>query len=490
MAFEFQSQILYSLFGALGLAVLETGARYGLKRLHTRAAVKFWKPWLENNSALTVCSTIADEDPARTRGTGPFDCLALQEISSMLIGAGGKLPPTVTDQFADTWVNSNVIAIAGPASNRVTAAVLSGGRVGLYYNFDSSNRIVSATGQIIRPATDPGSPSFTRDSGLLCRLPHPFEPSKSVLIIAGCWGQGTLGGARALTIEIDELWQRTRGEFFQVVYDVELDPAKRPHKSDIDWSTLRVVEALGTQVKGRQQDDVPPEFEKTVRVVIPCKNEEGTVGNLVREFKDHRAVREIVVVDNGSIDKTSENANKEGALVVKERRTGKGFAISAGVKGCSSAIKYIFLIDGDIQNPRKHWLTELLLRMERHSADVVRGDPSYNPPLVQITVRPLLQLFFPEVAKCRQPLGGIVLMRREVAQGLEFQSGWGADIYLTIQVAKRKLAYEEVKIDDIVHAERGIIRGGDMADEIVATILKEANVLPATSGLRRRHQNS
>lgn len=60
-------------------------------------------------------------------------------------------------------------------------------------------------------------------------------------------------------------------------------------------------------------------------VVIPAFNEENAVGKVISEIpKDW--VKEIIVCDNNSSDKTTESAKNAGAIVVHENRQGYGYA--------------------------------------------------------------------------------------------------------------------------------------------------------------------
>ncbi|CEG12963.1 Glycosyl transferase family 2 (fragment) [groundwater metagenome] len=86
-----------------------------------------------------------------------------------------------------------------------------------------------------------------------------------------------------------------------------------------------------------------------VSVVMPCLNEEKTVGicveKAIKVFKENNIDGEVIVVDNGSTDNSAEVAKKAGARVVSEERKGKGYAMQKGfseVKG-----KYIIIVDSD-----------------------------------------------------------------------------------------------------------------------------------------------
>ena len=67
----------------------------------------------------------------------------------------------------------------------------------------------------------------------------------------------------------------------------------------------------------------------SVAVLLPCYNEEVTIGKVVRDFKAALPHADIYVYDNNSTDRTAEIAMAEGAIVRKEPRQGKGNVIRA-----------------------------------------------------------------------------------------------------------------------------------------------------------------
>lgn len=86
-----------------------------------------------------------------------------------------------------------------------------------------------------------------------------------------------------------------------------------------------------------------------ISIIIPCLNEEKAVGKCVRkgikELKHSRINGEVIVVDNGSADKSHEEAKKAGAKVVIEPRKGYGFALMAGFTKAKG--EYLVFGDGD-----------------------------------------------------------------------------------------------------------------------------------------------
>jgi glycosyltransferase involved in cell wall biosynthesis len=82
-----------------------------------------------------------------------------------------------------------------------------------------------------------------------------------------------------------------------------------------------------------------------IAVVIPALNEEGAIGIVVREVP-RDFVAEVIVVDNGSTDRTADVAEAAGARVVRELRRGYGAACLAGATASTDADILVFL-DGD-----------------------------------------------------------------------------------------------------------------------------------------------
>ena len=65
----------------------------------------------------------------------------------------------------------------------------------------------------------------------------------------------------------------------------------------------------------------------SVSVIIPAFNEEESIGKVIADIPK-ACVQEIVVVDNGCLDRTAEVARAAGARVVREERRGYGFCVS------------------------------------------------------------------------------------------------------------------------------------------------------------------
>ncbi len=111
-----------------------------------------------------------------------------------------------------------------------------------------------------------------------------------------------------------------------------------------------------------------------ISVLIPCLDEEATVGTCVR--KARQAIEklgvagEIVVVDNGSTDGSKEAALREGASVVREERRGYGAALQAGF----AAARGRYLVMGDADDTYDFSRIAEIIEPLRRGADLVMGD--------------------------------------------------------------------------------------------------------------------
>ncbi len=86
-----------------------------------------------------------------------------------------------------------------------------------------------------------------------------------------------------------------------------------------------------------------------IDVVIPAFNEAQSVGKVVRDIP-REWIREIVVVSNGSTDKTEQVARKAGATVLQEPRKGYGYACLKGVSYLNTKTQppeIVVFLDGD-----------------------------------------------------------------------------------------------------------------------------------------------
>lgn len=108
-----------------------------------------------------------------------------------------------------------------------------------------------------------------------------------------------------------------------------------------------------------------------IAVLIPCYNEETTVGKVIQDFRLCLPDAQIYVYDNNSTDGTYETAVKAGAIVVREPRRGKGTVMRRMFADIDADV-YI-LVDGDDTYPAES-AKELIAPIIDKKADMVVGD--------------------------------------------------------------------------------------------------------------------
>jgi len=97
--------------------------------------------------------------------------------------------------------------------------------------------------------------------------------------------------------------------------------------------------------------------DQPVAVVIPAKDEQATIAEVVSGFLEVPCVDRVVVVDNNCQDRTAELARGAGGEVVAETRPGYGSAITAGLDHAfetGSALAVVTEADGSFE-PRDTW---------------------------------------------------------------------------------------------------------------------------------------
>ena len=95
-----------------------------------------------------------------------------------------------------------------------------------------------------------------------------------------------------------------------------------------------------------------------IAVLIPCYNEEKTIYKVVTDFKAVLPDSTIYVYDNNSSDKTSELAEKAGAVVRKEYKQGKGNVIRRMFREIDAkCISWLMVMIHILLNVHLKWLT-------------------------------------------------------------------------------------------------------------------------------------
>jgi len=116
----------------------------------------------------------------------------------------------------------------------------------------------------------------------------------------------------------------------------------------------------------------------SVSVIIPAYNEQKTIYNLVQALKRSKLFVEIIVVNDGSKDRTGFLAKSAGAKVINlPKNLGKGEAMGMGVKEAKGEV--ILFFDADLSGVSKKHLQDLIDPVVKGQADMVIGiQPKYK----------------------------------------------------------------------------------------------------------------
>ncbi len=189
-----------------------------------------------------------------------------------------------------------------------------------------------------------------------------------------------------------------------------------------------------------------------VALIIPALNEEPAIGATLDSLP-RNLLAQVIVVDNGSTDRTAEVARAHRAKVVLEPRRGYGRACLAGIAAVAPQVRTIAFMDGDGSDDPAD-LERLLAPLERGEADLVIGsrvlgerEEGALTPQQQFgnwLAARLLRLFY---GVRYTDLGPFRAIRREALQRLgmcDLNFGWTVE--MQIKAARHGLRVKEIPV--------------------------------------------
>lgn len=167
--------------------------------------------------------------------------------------------------------------------------------------------------------------------------------------------------------------------------------------------------------------------EKVASAVIAAYNEEATIGAVVDAIRTHRYVWEVIVVDDGSSDKTAAVARAHGAIVICQRNKGKAAAMDAGVKRASGNI--IFFSDADIIGLTHETITQII-------DPVLSGEYSMHVGVMSRDI-----MFFNRLFRYFPIISGQRAMRKDLWSHVPHQGKNGFKIEIALNFAAKQDGY-------------------------------------------------
>jgi glucosyl-3-phosphoglycerate synthase len=235
-----------------------------------------------------------------------------------------------------------------------------------------------------------------------------------------------------------------------------------------------------------------------ISVGLPALNEEATIAKVIRAIRSrlmerYPLVDELVVIDSDSTDRTREIARAEGVPVHIHQRTlaehgsyvGKGEAMWKSlyllsgdlVVWCDTDItsfhpKFVYGILGPLLTRRDVQFVKAFYRRPLRVGGEVQATGGGR--VTELTARPLLNLFFPELSGIVQPLSGEQGGRRTLLEQLPFFNTYGIETGLLIDTLQRAGlgAIAQVDMKMRIHRNQDLYALSKQAFEILQVAMR------------------
>lgn len=236
-------------------------------------------------------------------------------------------------------------------------------------------------------------------------------------------------------------------------------------------STLGLLRLTKTKVL------LKPQLPTTsyVTVVIPALNEAKRIADVVAYALQDKATAQVIVIDDSSIDATAALARAAGATVLTSSMLGKGASMRDGLGPATCDL--VAYLDGDLAGLRPGIISDLCLPILQGRADLVKAKFGREGGRVtELTAKPMLKIFFPELAKFSQPLGGIIAAKKSLLNVMRFEDGYGVDVGLLIDAHLAGAKIVEVDIGSLEHESQPLPNLALMANEVGRVIFDRAKI--------------
>jgi glycosyltransferase involved in cell wall biosynthesis len=185
----------------------------------------------------------------------------------------------------------------------------------------------------------------------------------------------------------------------------------------------RAAAAENSSVRDSESGSAPPSGGRLL-IIIPAYNEAGRVGAVVEDVRQVLPDADVLVIDDGSADKTAVEARRAGAIALSlPTNCGYGTALQTGYK---YAVRHSYALVGQIDADGQHraeYLSEMLDMLREDRADVVVGsrflarDGHYKTPFARsLGIRLFARLASMATGQLvTDPTSGFQVMRADIA---------------------------------------------------------------------------
>lgn len=191
-----------------------------------------------------------------------------------------------------------------------------------------------------------------------------------------------------------------------------------------------------------------------ISAIIAAYNEEKTIAEVLGVLTRNELIDEIIVVSDGSTDRTVEIARSfEVTTIALRENRGKGYAMRVGVDYAGHDV--LFFVDGDMFNLTDEHIESLLRPVLRNQCDMNIGVRSRGP----------IRNFFHLQMKVGPVLSGIRVMRRRVWETVpvRYQERFKIEAALNFFCSRARYRQQQTVIYDLGHlikeSKRGLFPG-------------------------------